>query len=161
MYRCLKPLICIVLLSTFLLIAHAQDRRGRKYVPPPATAKIAITVKRETNGKPIRDAAVIFHPIKNGKDEGAMELKTDEDGQTSIDVIPIGDTVRLQIIANGFQTFGNDYLIDTDTKEITIRMKRPVAQYSIYKGNGTGDQSGQATERSPSQSEPQKQQPPQ
>ncbi|MGI8772573.1 MAG: hypothetical protein ACR2JE_14205 [Acidobacteriaceae bacterium] len=160
MYRRLQALACIVLLSAFLLIAHAQDRRGRKYVPPPATAKIAITVMRESNGKPIRDAAVIFHPIKNGKDEGAMELKTDEDGKTSLDVIPIGATVRLQIIANGFQTFGNDYLVDADTKAITVKMKRPVAQYSIYKGNATGDQSGQATDRSQSQPEPQKQQPP-
>lgn len=155
MCRRLKPLACLVFLCTFLMAAQAQDRRGRKYVPPPATAKIAITVKRETNGKPIRDAAVIFHPIKNGKDEGAMELKTDEDGKTSIDVIPIGSTVRLQIIANGFQTFGNDYVVDADTKEITVKMKRPVAQYSIYKGNATGDQSGQATANSPTQPEQQ------
>jgi hypothetical protein len=70
--------------------------------------------------------------------------------------------VRLQIIANGFQTFGNDYLVNADTKEINVRMKRPVAQYSIYKGNATGDQSGQATDRSQSEPQPeaQKQQPP-
>jgi hypothetical protein len=162
MYRRLQPLACIVLLSAFLLSARAQEHRGRKYVPPPATANIAITVTRETSGKPIRDAAVIFHPIKNGKDQGAMELKTDEDGKTSLDVIPIGSTVRLQIIANGFQTFGNDYLVNADTKEIHVRMKRPVAQYSIYKGNATGDQSGQATDRSQSEPQPeaQKQQPP-
>ena len=35
-----------------------------------------------------------------------MELKTNEDGKAIIDVIPIGDTVRLQVIANGFQTYG-------------------------------------------------------
>ena len=35
-----------------------------------------------------------------------MELKTNEDGKTIIDVLPIGDTVRLQIIASGFQTSG-------------------------------------------------------
>ncbi len=129
-------------------LVQAQ-RRGRKYTPPPETANVTITVVRESNGKPIPRAAVIFHPIENGKDKGAMELKTDDEGKTALDIIPIGDTVRLQIIADGFQTFGNDYLVDTKAKEITIRMKRPVSQYSIYKGNATGDQSGQATEKTP------------
>jgi hypothetical protein len=35
---------------------------------------------------------------------------------------------------------------NADTKEITIKMERPKSQYSIYKGNATGDQSGQAQE---------------
>jgi hypothetical protein len=58
----------------------------------------------------------------------------------------VGSTVRLQIIAHGFQTFGNDYVADASAKEITIKMQRPTSQYSIYKGNATGDQSGQAQE---------------
>jgi hypothetical protein len=159
MRRTFQSLLFATLLLGSLLSTRAQDRRGRKYVPPPETAKITITVTRETSGKPIRNAAVIFHPIKNGKDGGAMELKTDEEGKTSIDVIPVGDTVRLQIIANGFQTFGNDYVVTTATRDILVKMKRPVEQYSIYKGNGTGDQSKQATEKTSdtSQSEQSKQ----
>jgi hypothetical protein len=150
-----RPLVSLTLLCSLVLPAGlAAQRRGRKYKPPPETAKIDVTVIRDSNGKPIRNAAVVFHPInKDGKDEGAMELKTDEDGKTSLDIIPVGDTVRLQIIADGFQTFGNDYLIDSNAKDLTIKMKRPVAQYSIYKGNGTGDQSGQATVTNPDQSQ--------
>ena len=41
-----------------------------------------------------------------------MEMKTNEEGKTIIDVIPIGDTMRLQVIADGFQTFGQDYKIE-------------------------------------------------
>ena len=139
--------------SVFLIIASTlfagqQDRRGRKYKAPPATMKIDILVVRATNGKPIPNAAVIFHPVnEKGKVEGAMELKTDLDGKTTLDVIPVGSTVRLQIIANGFQTFGNDYIANADAKEIKIKMQRPTSQYSIYKGNATGDQSGQADEK--------------
>ena len=125
-----------------------QDSRGRKYKAPPETMKIDISVVRATTGKPIPNAAVIFHPVnEKGKAQGAMELKTDLDGKTTLDVIPIGSTVRLQIIANGFQTFGNDYVANADAKEITIKMERPKSQYSIYKGNATGDQSGQADEK--------------
>jgi hypothetical protein len=75
-----------------------------------------------------------------------LELKTNLEGKTTLDVIPIGSTVRLQVIAPGFQTFGNDYVANADAKEITIKMQKPRSQYSIYKGNATGDQSGQAEE---------------
>ena len=87
---------------------------------------------RDVNGKPIENAAVIFHPMEGEKDKGNMELKTNEDGKAIIDVLPIGDTVRLQIIAKGFQTFGDDYKIDKAQMAIDIRMKRPGEQYSIY-----------------------------
>jgi hypothetical protein len=136
-----------LIVTTTLLLPAQQDRRGRKYKAPPETMKIDISVVRATNGKAIPNAAVIFHPINaKGKDQGAMELKTDLEGKTTLDVIPIGSTVRLQVIANGFQTFGNDYVANADAKSITIKMDRPKSQYSIYKGNATGDQSGQAQE---------------
>jgi inner membrane protein involved in colicin E2 resistance len=136
----------LIVLSTVFAFTQ-QDHRGRKYKAPPETMKIDISVVRATTGKPIPNAAVIFHPVnEKGKEEGAMELKTDLEGKTSLDVIPIGSTVRLQIIANGYQTFGNDYVANADAKEITIKMERPKSQYSIYKGNATGDQSGQAQE---------------
>ena len=138
----------LFLIITSTLFAFAQqDRRGRKYKAPPATMKVDIQVVRASSGKPIPNAAVIFHPVnEKGKEEGAMELKTDLEGKTALDVIPIGSRVRLQVIANGFQTFGNDYVANADAKQITIKMQSPKAQYSIYKGNATGDQSGQAQE---------------
>ncbi|MGB7741674.1 MAG: hypothetical protein WBL41_02860, partial [Terracidiphilus sp.] len=80
---------------------------------------------------------VIFHPIQGDKDTGYLELKTNEDGKALIDVIPIGDTVRMQIIANGYQTYGGDYKVDKSEMSMEIRMKRPGAQYSIYKDNNT------------------------
>jgi hypothetical protein len=142
-----RSTVLLLILVTTLFTSAQTDRRGRKYKAPPPTMKVDILVVRATNGKPIPNAAVIFHPINDkGKDQGAMELKTDLDGKTALDVIPIGSTVRLQIIAPGFQTFGNDYVANADAKQITIKMERPHAQYSIYKGNGTGDQSGQAKE---------------
>ena len=73
-----------------------------------------------------------FHAMEGEKDTGNMELKTGEDGTTVIDVMPIGDTVRLQVIAKGFQTFGDDYKIDKADVAIEIRLKRPGQQYSAY-----------------------------
>ena len=139
-------------LAVSMLAAGAQDttqKRGRKYKAPPPTANIRVTVLKDVNGKPIENAAVIFHPMIGEKDEGNMELKTNEDGKLLIDVMPIGDTVRLQVIAPGFQTYGEDYKIDQPEMSIEIRMKRPGEQYSIYKMHGSGEVGGKSTDSQP------------
>ena len=118
--------------GTFAAGAQESAKRGRKYKAPPPTSKIEVTVLRDNDGKPIENAAVIFHTLK---EKGNMELKSNEDGKALIDVLEIGETVRLQIIAKGFQTFGNDYKIDKDQMAIELRMKRPGEQYSIYKSH--------------------------
>jgi hypothetical protein len=118
----------------------AQEKRGRKYKPPPPTSRIQVTVLKDFNGKPIENASVIFHTLK---DPGNMELKSDEDGKALIDVVPMGETVRLQIIAKGYQTYGGDYNVDSNDMGIEIRMKRPGGQYSIYKAHPNSDQKQQ------------------
>ena len=121
---------------------HAQDssKRGRKYKSPPPTSKIEVTILRDASGKPIENASVIFHPLdEHGHDAGNMELKTNEDGKTIIDVIETGATLRVQVIAKGFQTYGNDFKIDKSEMALEIRMKRPGEQYSTYKPHPEND----------------------
>ncbi len=119
---------------------HAQDEhRGRKYNPPPPVAHITITVTKGLNSKPVESAAVVFHTVHNGKDQGNLEVKTNEEGRAVIDVIPIGDSVRLQVIKSGYQTFGEDYTIDQPTKEIAVVLKPPARQYSIYEKHQDAD----------------------
>jgi hypothetical protein len=152
----------VVLLAGFGLIAcslaaHGQDdtaKRGRKYKTPPPTARIEVTIVRDTNGKPIENAAVVFHPMVGEKDEGNMELKTNEDGKTVIDVLPMGDTVRLQVIARGYQTYGEDYKVDKPEMAIDIRMKRPGEQYSIYKSHDNSASGGKSTDAAPAKNSP-------
>jgi hypothetical protein len=142
----IAPLFLAALAAPGML---AQATRGRKYTPPPPTAKITVTVTKATNGKPIENAAVVFHPMKGNKDEGNLELKTNEDGQATIDVIPIGDKVRLQVIADGYQTFGDDYEITTDSRQIDVKLKRPARQYSIYEKHDDTLQGGDAAKPAP------------
>ncbi|MBS1853640.1 MAG: carboxypeptidase regulatory-like domain-containing protein [Acidobacteria bacterium] len=94
---------------------------------------VTFTVLKDHNGKPLRNAAVVLHPVdEKGKQErGGLELKTDADGKTSFDGVPYGK-LRIQVLAPGYQTFGEDYSIDNPTKDIVVRMKRPAQQYSIY-----------------------------
>jgi hypothetical protein len=74
-----------------------------------------------------------MHPVeKNGKQsKGGLQLKTDAEGKASFDGVPYGK-LRIQVLAQGFQTFGDDYAIEKPTMEITVKMKRPQGQYSIY-----------------------------
>lgn len=144
---------CVAVASLGLILsslaAGAEQnnlRRGRKYKTPPPTARIEVTVVRYDDSKPIVNAAVIFQPMEGERDKGNMELKTNEDGKAIIDVLPIGDTVRLQIIAHGYQTFGDDYKIDKSQLAISIRMKRPGAQYSIYKKHPEASEGGKSSD---------------
>src|SRR5882724_10638124 len=96
-------------------------------------AALAFVVLRDYNGKPVKNASVIMHPVgKNGKQKHAgLQLKTNTDGKTSFDGVPYGP-LRIQVLAQGFQTFGEDYEVNKPEMEITIKLKRPQGQYSIY-----------------------------
>jgi len=100
---------------------------------PDDTAALKFLVIRDYNGKPVRNASVVMHPVnKNGKQaRGGFELKADADGKASFEGVPYGK-LRVQVLAPGFQTFGQDYDINQPAMEITIKMKRPQGQYSIY-----------------------------
>jgi len=98
------------------------------------SADMKFTVIREANGKPVRNASVILHPVdgKGKQKSGGLQLKTDPDGKAELDGIPYGK-LRIQVIAPGFQTYGEDFDISQPVHEITIKMQRPKEQYSIYK----------------------------
>ncbi len=123
-------------LTCVLLLATAALAREKKPSPPVCTVNFAVT--KDYNGKPIRNAAVVLHPIDpNGKqDKGGLELKTDAEGKTSMDGIPYGK-LRIQVLAHGFQTYGEDFDVQQPTMQINVTMKSPGGQYSIYEDHPT------------------------
>jgi len=117
-------LIVIVTLLAGLALAGEQK-----------TSELKFTVLKDENGKPVRNAAVILHPVdKDGKQgKGGFELKTDPEGRASFAAAPYGK-LRVQVLARGYQTFGEDYEIGEPQHEIVIKLKRPQGQFSIYEG---------------------------
>jgi hypothetical protein len=97
------------------------------------SASLKFLVIKDYNGKPIRNASVVLHPVKrDGKQsKGGLELKSDAEGKASFDGVPYGK-LRIQVLAPGFQTFGEDYDINQPNMQITVKMKRPQEQYSVY-----------------------------
>jgi hypothetical protein len=112
-----------------------SDQHGRKFKPMPATAHMVVTVEKGFNGKPLVNAAVVFHAVRDGKEDGNLEVKTDEDGKATIDVIEVGSHVTVQVIANGFATYAQEMDVDGPSKELLVKMQRPVAQVSKYVDN--------------------------
>lgn len=120
----------IWLLAALALLGTVAAQRTPDTEP---TAIMNFLIVKEDNGKPVRNAAVIMHPVNTHgqQSRGGLELKTDADGKTSFDGIPYGK-LRVQVLAPGFQTFGEDYDVDKAQLDLTIKLKHPQDQYSIY-----------------------------
>jgi hypothetical protein len=132
MKRNISAAIILMSLVCFdaLYPATAQDENS-------PTSTLRFVVVRDSDGKPVRNAEIVLHPVnRKGKQQsGEMELKTDADGRTSVDGIPYGP-LRVQVLVPHFQTFGEDYEINKSQMEITVKLKHPGGQYSIYDDHG-------------------------
>lgn len=112
-----------------------QSFAGQKNPPPDQkTALVSLIVVRDTNGKPVKNAEVVLHLINiHGKQmQEGLELKTHDDGKAEATGIPYGK-VRIQVIAQGFRTYGEDVSVDQPTVALTIKLQKPADQFSIYK----------------------------
>lgn len=128
---CMKTLFLATV--ALVLTATVTPSLAQKDTDEGPTSLINFVVIKDDNGKPVRNAAVILHPVnpKGKQERGGLELKTDPDGKTNYDGIPYG-MLRVQVLAHGFQTYGEDFDIEQSKTDITIKLKRPQGQYSIY-----------------------------
>ena len=122
-----------------VLVVACVAYGGKKKEQEP-TAALSFVVIKDDNGKPVRSAGVVLHLVneKDKQERGGLELKTDPEGKCSMDGIPYGK-VRVQVLASGFQTFGEDYEVNQPTMAITIKLKRPGEMYSIYENHPAGE----------------------
>jgi hypothetical protein len=121
----------LMVVPLLLLAATCQQQ---KEVEPDSVALLNMVVIREANGKPVKNAEVVVHMLdKEGRiKQDGLELKTHEDGKADAPGIPFGK-IRVQVIARGFRTFGQDYEISQPKMDITIKLQKPQDQFSIYK----------------------------
>ncbi len=102
---------------------------------------------KSPSGKPVERASVILdfltahHQVfKLGKREPKhWEVRTNQQGVAHFPPIPQG-TIRLQVIAKDYQTYGQNVDIDDPQKTIEVKLSPPQKQYSVY---GPGSDSSQ------------------
>jgi len=141
------------LFLVFSALAEPGDKKSQYDYP---VAQLNFLVIKDANGKPVRNAGVVMHGVgKHDKqDRGGIELKTDADGKASFEGVPYGK-LRVQVLAPGFQTFGEDFEINQPTMEITIKLKRPEGQYSIYGNQQTDSKDNKPATPDPNAKPPQ------
>ncbi len=120
----------------FLLPAAALLCTVVAFAAAPMT-KLNITIKTRS-GRPIDRAAVIVRfveghsVIKLGKEiRTTYEVRTDQQGLAKIPEIPQGK-IRIQVIAKGYQTFGQIFDITQEEKDVPITLNPPQQQYSSH-----------------------------
>ena len=89
-------------------------------------------------GRPIDRASVIVKfvegrsIVKLGKKiMPSWELRTNQDGTAKIPPIPQGK-IRIQVVAKGYQTFGELIEVNEEEKQLDIKLNPPQPQYSSH-----------------------------
>lgn len=102
-----------------------------------AKTKLSVLVLTPA-GKPLDRASVIIRFV-SGRDKMKLyskvrtqwETKTNQEGMVRIPEIPQGK-IQIQVIASGYQTYGNVFEVEQDEKTLEIKMNVPQAQYSAH-----------------------------
>jgi len=147
--------VMMVLAAGLFAAPSSHADRHRKYKPPPPMSKVTVTVLRAADGKPLKNAAVVFHPALGDTQEGNMELKTNDEGVATLSIVPTGSQVLVQVIMQGYRTFGQKYDVPGSEKSITIKLLPPDQQYSVYtKNNPNADMQNNAPKAQMGHAEP-------
>ncbi len=109
---------------------------GSAAADPPMT-RLRIEV-RNYNNKPVERASVVVRfvegrsPAKLGKKVITQwELRTNQDGVVKVPPIPQGK-ILVQVIAKGYQTFGQTFEVAEEEKTLEIKLNPPQPQYSAH-----------------------------
>ena len=120
------------MVSTVLIAAFAVSALAAA----PMT-KINIVLKDQA-GKPVDHASVVVRfvqghsVVKLGKAiRTPFELRSNQEGEARIPSIPQGK-ILVQIIAKGYQTFGQIFDVTEEEKTIDIKLNLPQQQYSSH-----------------------------
>ena len=99
--------------------------------------KINIVLKNQA-GKPVDHASVVVRfvqghsVVKLGKAiRTTFELRSNQEGEARIPSIPQGK-IRVQVIAKGYQTFGQIFDVTEEEKTLDITLNPPQQQYTAH-----------------------------
>ena len=126
--RTRRTVLCALVPALLLVAAtaHAADM-----------TRLTIVAKTQS-GKPIDRASVVIRFIegrsivKLGKSiKTTYEMRTNQEGSVTMPEIPQGK-IRIQIIAKGYQTYGDVVEVYEPSKTVEIKLNPPQQQYSSH-----------------------------
>lgn len=99
-------------------------------------SRLIVQVMTEETKKPVASAHVIVRFVSGKKlfikdKKTSWEAQTNRRGELIMDDIPPGH-LKIQVIAKGYQTFGEEVDISKPEENLTILLKPPAKQVSAY-----------------------------
>ncbi len=124
----MRSLVILLFALSVLVLPLAAD--------PPMT-RLRVEVKT-LGDKPIERASVVVRfvegrsVVKLGKKiVTSWEMRTNQEGVAKIPSLPQGK-IQIQVIAKGYQTFGQTYDVSEEEKTIEVKLNPPQPQYSAH-----------------------------
>src|ERR1019366_3449055 len=118
------------LLTAVLFCAFAAGAKS-----PTTMINVQVTT---LGGKPIDHADVVVKFVKGRsiielgrKLHTSWEMRTNQEGIAKVPEIPQG-TILIQVIATGYQTFGQTFEVNELEKTIEVKLNSPQEQYSAH-----------------------------
>ena len=96
--------------------------------------QVEVSVQNES-GEPIAQASVIVRTLKGKKKKKigeTFQLRTSQQGTAPLPPI-FESAVLVQVIATGYQTFGDRFDLVPQQQTLTVTLKPPQEQYSVTK----------------------------
>ena len=116
-----------------LLVANlvaAQDKNNND-----ESARLTLQVVAGEDKQPVVDAHVVVRfaeerMLRRNKTT-SWETKTNRKGVAVLSGIPLG-AIKVQVIAKGYQTYGDEHELSQPEEELTIQLEPPQGQVSAY-----------------------------
>jgi hypothetical protein len=121
------------IVAAILLLANpvaAQDKN-----PNDESARLTLQVVAGEDKQPVADAHVVVRfaeerMLRRDKTT-SWETKTNRKGVAVLAGIPLG-AIKVQVIAKGYQTYGDEHELSQTDEELTIQLQTPQGQVSAY-----------------------------
>ena len=123
----------IFIVAGVLLVANlvaAQDKNNND-----ESARLTLQVVAGEDKQPVVDAHVVVRfaeerMLRRDKTT-SWETKTNRKGVAVLAGIPLG-AIKVQVIAKGYQTYGDEHELSQPEEELTIQLETPQGQVSAY-----------------------------
>ena len=130
----------VIIVAALLLVATqlaGQKTPGQEAEAPKddSNSRLTLQVLNESSKQPVADAHVVVRFVEERilrRDKRvSWEAKTNRKGVVVLSDLPKGK-LKVQIIAKGFQTYGNEHDLQKQHEEMTILLQPPKGQVSAY-----------------------------
>jgi len=126
--------LSIVVLSAVEILAGVQPTQAQNKAPsaPEVTSRVTIEVSGGEKEAPVENASVYIKYVEERKirkdKKVELNVKTNREGTAHVPAAPMG-RVLIQVVADGWKTYGRWYDI-TDAKQvIKVHLEKPPRWY--------------------------------